>query len=63
MFGARHDDKDILPAIKGDSSYLKKREFEIIDHQGNVIAASSLDWSRYSGGQGVGRTHGSCAAA
>jgi len=39
--------KDILPAVKRDPDYLKKRNINVIDRDGNVIDQSSIDWSQY----------------
>jgi len=41
--------KDILPAVKRDPEYLKKRNINVIDRDGNVIDQSSIDWSQYTG--------------
>ncbi len=42
--------KDVLPAIKRDPSYLKRKNMSVLDHSGKVIDQSTIDWSRYSGG-------------
>ena len=39
--------KDILPAVKKDPDYLKKRNINVIDYQGNLIDQETIDWSRY----------------
>ena len=41
--------KDILPAVKRDPDYLKKRNINVTDRDGNVIDQSSIDWSQYPG--------------
>ena len=41
--------KDILPAVKRNPDYLKKRNINVIDREGNVVDQSSIDWSQYPG--------------
>lgn len=41
--------KDILPAVKRDPDYLKKRNINVIDRDGKVIEQSLIDWSQYPG--------------
>jgi murein L,D-transpeptidase YcbB/YkuD len=40
--------KDVLPAIKKDKSYLKRKNMKVIDHKGKIIDPSKLDWSKYT---------------
>jgi murein L,D-transpeptidase YcbB/YkuD len=39
---------DTLPAVRRDPSYLKRQRMQVIDHQGRVVPASSIDWSKVS---------------
>ena len=39
--------KDILPAIRKDPDYLKKRNIRVLDRDGNLVDQSSIDWSQY----------------
>jgi murein L,D-transpeptidase YcbB/YkuD len=39
--------KEIVPKIKSNYSYLTKQDLEIIDGSGNVISPSSINWSLY----------------
>ena len=41
--------KDILPAVKRDPNYLKKRNIQVIDNKGKVIDSKSINWSKYTG--------------
>lgn len=41
--------KDILPAIKKDPDYLKKRNINVLDRNGNLVNQGSIDWSQYPG--------------
>jgi murein L,D-transpeptidase YcbB/YkuD len=41
--------KDVLPAIKRDLGYLKKKNMKVIDRSGKAVDPASLDWSKYSG--------------
>ena len=41
--------KDILPAVKRNPDYLKKRNINVIDRDGKVIDQSLIDWSQYPG--------------
>ena len=41
--------KDILPAMKKDPDYLKKRNIHVLDRYGNLVDQSSIDWSQYPG--------------
>ncbi len=40
--------EDVLPAIKRDPRYLQRRNLKVIDHKGNHVDASGIDWSKYS---------------
>ncbi|SFD06053.1 Murein L,D-transpeptidase YcbB/YkuD [Chitinophaga sp. CF118] len=40
--------KEMLPAIKKDSSYLAKKNMEVIDRDGNAVNPDSINWSRMS---------------
>lgn len=39
--------KEILPALQTDSSYLKKNNFEVLNKQGVVIDAATIQWKSY----------------
>jgi murein L,D-transpeptidase YcbB/YkuD len=39
--------KDILPAVKKNPNYLKERNINVIDRQGNIINQDTIDWSQY----------------
>ncbi|MBE9529800.1 MAG: L,D-transpeptidase family protein [Proteobacteria bacterium] len=41
--------KDVLPAIKRDSTYLEKKNMKVIDRSGKPVNPASLDWSKYTG--------------
>ncbi len=41
--------EDILPKIRKDSGYLKKKNMRVIDYQGNSVDASTIDWNKYTG--------------
>lgn len=40
--------KEILPAVKRDTNYLHKKNFDVIDHNGNVIPPSQVNWKKLS---------------
>jgi murein L,D-transpeptidase YcbB/YkuD len=42
--------KDKLPAIRRDPGYLKRNNIRVIDSHGREVAASAVDWQRYSAG-------------
>jgi murein L,D-transpeptidase YcbB/YkuD len=42
-------EQDILPKLKQDPAYLEKKNMRVIDHQGNTVDASTLDWKKYTG--------------
>jgi murein L,D-transpeptidase YcbB/YkuD len=39
--------RDILPAMKKNPNYLKERNINVIDRQGNIINHDAIDWSQY----------------
>jgi murein L,D-transpeptidase YcbB/YkuD len=41
--------KDVLPAIKRDPSYLKRKNMNVLTHSGKVVDPGTIDWSKYSG--------------
>jgi murein L,D-transpeptidase YcbB/YkuD len=41
--------KDILPAVRKDPGYLKKRNIRVIDSKGKVVNPKSINWSKYTG--------------
>ncbi len=42
--------KDILPAIKKDISYLKRKNMNVLNQSGKVIDPATIDWKKYNGG-------------
>lgn len=40
--------KDVLPAIKKDQSYLKRKKMKVIDRKGKIIDPAKLDWDKYN---------------
>ncbi len=42
--------KEILPGIKRDSAYLRKKGYSLIDGEGNEIDPASVQWSKYHKG-------------
>lgn len=40
--------KEMLPAIKKDSSYLARKNLEVIDRDGNAVNPDSVNWSKMS---------------
>jgi murein L,D-transpeptidase YcbB/YkuD len=42
--------QDVLPAVRRDRSYLRKRNLHVIDAGGKRLDPSKLDWSKYTGG-------------
>jgi len=40
--------KEILPAVQRDTSYLRRKGFEVVDGKGNVLDISKLRWKRYN---------------
>ena len=41
-------ERDILPKVKEDPSYLQTRRLRVLDRNGDEVDAASLDWSRYT---------------
>ncbi len=41
-------ERDILPKVKEDPSYLQTRGLRVLDRNGDEVDAASLDWSRYN---------------
>jgi murein L,D-transpeptidase YcbB/YkuD len=41
--------KDILPAVRRDSSYLEKRGLRVIDRNGRPVNQADIDFARYTG--------------
>ena len=39
--------RDILPAVKKNPNYLKERNINVINRQGNLISQDTIDWSQY----------------
>ena len=42
-------EKDILPAVRRDPSYLSRRGLEVVDRTGRPIDPATISWSRYGG--------------
>lgn len=40
--------KEILPAVKHDTSYLRRKGFEVVDYKGKVLDISKLHWKKYN---------------
>jgi len=40
--------KEMMPRIKNDPSYLKRRNYEVVDRKGRVIDPYKVDWGRMS---------------
>ena len=40
---------DILPVARTNPDYIRQRNFEVYDRQGNQVNPDSLDWSQFSG--------------
>ena len=38
--------KEMLPVIRGDSTYLGRNFYEVLDARGNVLDASKIDWTK-----------------
>lgn len=41
--------KDVLPAMRRDRSYLARRGLEVFDRQGQRVDPATIDWNRYTG--------------
>ncbi len=42
--------KEVLPGIKRDSNYLRKKGFSLVDAKGDEVSVSSVNWSKYTKG-------------
>lgn len=42
--------KDLLPAVKKDPGYLKKKMIKVLNQNGRTVDQNSIDWSRYRKG-------------
>lgn len=42
-------EKEVLPEIKKDVDYLKKKNMVVLDRNGKVIDPGTINWSKYSG--------------
>jgi murein L,D-transpeptidase YcbB/YkuD len=40
--------KEILPILKRDTSYLRKKNFDVMDWHGNIIDPATINWKNYS---------------
>jgi len=40
--------KEILPILKRDTSYLRRKNFDVLDRNNNVVDASQIKWKKYS---------------
>ncbi len=40
--------KEMLPAIKRDTAYLRKKDFEVLDRSGKVVDPNTIDWKKVS---------------
>jgi murein L,D-transpeptidase YcbB/YkuD len=40
--------KEILPILKRDTSYLRRKNFDVLDGNNNVVDASKIKWKKYS---------------
>jgi murein L,D-transpeptidase YcbB/YkuD len=40
--------KEILPAVQRDTAYLRKKNFEVINSNGEVMDASTIKWKKYN---------------
>lgn len=38
--------KEMLPQIRKNRNYLVEKNLEVVDHQGNIIPADSIDWQK-----------------
>ncbi|MEI7695572.1 MAG: L,D-transpeptidase family protein [Chlorobium sp.] len=41
-------DKDVLPALNKDNSYLAKKQLRVVDEEGSTVDPASINWSQYS---------------
>ncbi len=42
--------KEVLPGLKKDTNYLRKKGYSLIDDKGDEVTASSVNWSKYKKG-------------
>lgn len=42
--------KEVLPGLKRDTNYLRKRGYSVIDSKGDEVYASSVKWAKYTKG-------------
>src|SRR5690606_39653181 len=40
--------KEILPALQRDAAYLRRNNFDVLDRNGRVILADTIQWNFYS---------------
>jgi murein L,D-transpeptidase YcbB/YkuD len=40
--------KEILPVLKRDTSYLRKKNFDVIDWNGQIVDQKTINWKRYT---------------
>jgi murein L,D-transpeptidase YcbB/YkuD len=40
--------KEILPVLKRDTSYLRKKNFDVVDWNGYVVDPTNINWKRFS---------------
>ncbi len=40
--------RELLPNIQADSTYMDRRNYQVLGHDGNVIDHSTLDWASYT---------------
>src|SRR5690606_17388770 len=40
--------EDVVPELKKDLGYLKKKNMQILDFQGNIIDPAAIDWKKIS---------------
>ncbi len=41
-------EEDILPRLRKDRGYLKKKNMRVIDYKGNTVDASNINWKKYT---------------
>src|SRR6218665_1798 len=40
--------KELLPILKRDTAYLRKKNFDVLDASNNIVDPSKINWKRYS---------------
>lgn len=40
--------KEMIPIVQKDTSYLRKKNFEVLDRKGNIVDPTTLDWKRFN---------------